>query len=169
MEAAWQMFDRILEHGDQRAICYALNLAPSLVHGWRLPPEREGGEGKISPIERSAEIVETLRRNGNANADEPFRWLGERLGFVVVNVADIVSPTCAEFAEVCRHFADVARQHADNIADGRESLDERVKLRKELRELIESATAMDLHLAQEIDAESRRPDGGNGSNLKVVR
>lgn len=118
----------VVEHGDAKTIAAVLHISTTRAH------QMIHGEVR-DPFEAAALVVEGLRRNGNANADECVRSFNRRLGFVAYK-ADPVSVADADLAAAMKEFSDVmaARAAAGDAVDSEE---ERAAIVKECDEAIE--------------------------------
>lgn len=148
MQPFWAIFDEILQRSDQKSLAHRLNLSPSLVHGWTCPPARDGGDGQITPFDRAAEVVETLRANQNPRADELFYALAERLGFMPpVRKLAVRGLTVNALGEFVESVGATLTSYAEATVDLDLDLPETRKLRRCVREVVITATTMDNALA----------------------
>jgi len=152
---AWQLLADILERGDQKRLAFDLHISPTLISLWCLPPHREGGTGEYSPLERTVDVVESLRRNENPHAETIVRWLCEQLGYMPALRVPAGTKQVAGLAEVAaliRETGEFLGATADASADGRFDLAELLRMRAELSD-VQAATVA---LAASLDTEIRR-------------
>lgn len=145
---AWQVLDEILERGDQKAIARDLNLSPHLVHSWTMPPEREGGNGHLSPIQRVIDMVITLRANGNYRADEIVRCINESLDFLPP-IRSAGGSSIAELAHFLKETSEALAAHSRAHADGEYSIAELDELLREYGDVGSAVAGMMAFLRSE--------------------
>jgi len=143
----YEVLADVFERGDQASVAVALGIPRQHVNEWLAAVRRD-------PLEAVVVLIETLRRNGNAQANEPFLALSRRLGFVAYPL-DHRDANDSAFAEVLTRVADLvgARAHAEapgSEGGARFAPGERRQIAHEVDQLIESATAYrdaQVHLA----------------------
>jgi len=144
----WQVLDSILERGDQKALASALNVSPHLVSSWSLPPEREGGTGHLSPVQRVIDMVVALRTNDNARADEIVRVVNESTGFLPpIRVSS--DSTIAELSHFLKETSEALAAHARADADGEKSVAELDGLLREYGDVASAVAGMMAFLRSE--------------------
>lgn len=120
-------------HGYQSCVAASLN--------WPRQRVSEMLSGaNVSPFEQVRRVVETLRNNGNALADEPFLALSRELGFVSYRHERAEASDAACLVSTMREMADVVEAHA-LANDGEHDEEDALALVTQLHELQEAAAA----------------------------
>lgn len=131
---------------DGQSVASALNIPRQFVNDWLQGTRRD-------PLTTTAILIETLRKNGNPNADYPFLALARRLDFIAVRAPHATGDKA--FTEVLREFADVMEVRAKAEADGVLTPAERRELARQLAELIERAEACRIDQLEKAAADDR--------------
>jgi hypothetical protein len=120
------------ERGDQASVAAALGVPSQHVHEMVADVRR-------SPLEGAVILIEQLRKNGNARANELFLAMARRLGFVAYQ--EIAAADDAKFATLLREFSDVIETRSAAESDGVVTADERRRIARRAMELAECATS----------------------------
>lgn len=144
----------VFEHGDQRTVGTMLGLPKQ--HVWDM-----FNDTRRNPLDAVVILIETLRRNGNARADELFLALARRLDFIAYRESSAGADDI-DFAALFREFADVVNARAEAEKDGKVEPRERREIAKQCNEMIEK-------LACYRDAQIQRATADEARNTNVRR
>lgn len=134
--------------GHRKAVADRLHVSVSLVDQWCNDPEQSMNR---SPLDRIIEITRKVREVAPDTAEMIPQYINEQLGYLPPIRVVTGSKSLNEVAVLLKETAEFLAATAEATADGRITLAEAERMRKEVRDVIAIAQQIDVTLGQEIE------------------